>query len=119
MTVPSPVTALARVPRVPLFVQLVIVHPVVVQLVPFCALSQSVAPATHPGVNVGDPHTTALIAKATLFVILESPGFDIVPVKVTELPLAALVGMTGIRTVSVPSDAAMAVVLVQVTPVPT
>ena len=98
--------------------QVVIVHPVVVQFVPFPARSQSVAPATHPGENAGVPPTTALVAKAVLLVTLESHGLEIVPVNVNIAPLHT-VGITGIRTVSVPRGVEIAVVLVQVTPVPT
>ena len=118
VTVPSPVTAVAPVPRVPLFAQLVIVQPVSVQFVPFPALSQSVAPATHHGLKL-TPHTTALVAKAVLFVVLESPALLITPVKVTLVPLAASVGVTGILTVSEPRGVPMLVVFVHVTPVPT
>ena len=111
-------TAFAAAPRVPLLAHVVIVHPVAIQLVPFPARSQSVAQATHPGLNVGVPPTTALLAKAVLLVILESHGLEIVPVKVRVAPLHT-VGITGIRTVSVPRGVEIAVVLVQVTPVPT
>lgn len=49
VTVQSPVTAFAAAPRVPLFVQLVIVQPVVLQfLLPF-ALTQNDIPVTQPG----------------------------------------------------------------------
>ena len=120
VTVPksSPETAVAPVPRVPLFAQFVIVQPVVVQFVPFPARSQSVAPATHPGLIL-NPHTTGLIEKAVLFVVLESPALLITPVKVTLVPLAASVGVTGILTVSEPRGVPMLVVFVHVTPVPT
>ena len=118
ITVPNPVTATAPVPRVPLFAQFVIVQPVVVQFVPFPARSQSVAPATHPGL-MHNPHTTGLVEKAVLFVVLESPGLLITPVKVTFVPLAASVGVTGILTVSEPRGVPMLVVFVHVTPVPT
>ena len=118
VTVPSPVTAVAPVPRVPLFAQLVIVQPVMVQFVPFPALSQSVAPATHPGLKL-TPHTTEPVANAVLFAVLESQGLVISTLKVTLVPLAARVGVTGIRRVSVPVGAVIAVVFVHVTPVPT
>ncbi len=119
MTTQSHVTALAAVPSDPLLAHDVIVQPVVVQLVPFPARSQRVMPATHPGLYAGAPPTTALIAKALLFVRLESPGFDIFTLNVTLLPLAAVAGMTGILTVSLPMRAATLVVFVQVTHVPT
>ena len=61
--------------------------------------------------------TTALEANAELFVITESPGLVIDPLKVTVVPLAASVGTTGTRNVSV-ARAAMVVVFVQVTVVP-
>ena len=117
VTVPSPVTATAPVPSVPLFAQLVIVQPVIVQFVPFPARSQSVAPTTHPGLIL-NPHTTGLVEKAVLFVIFESHGFVIATLKVTFVPLAASVGVTGIRTVSVQRGVDIAVVFVHVTPVP-
>lgn len=118
MTVPRPVTALAAAPRVPLLAQVVIVHPVVVQFVPFPARSQSVAPATHPGL-IANPQATELTANAELLVIFESPGFEIVTLNVTLDPLAAVFGVTGIRTVSLPVIGAIVVVLVHVTHVPT
>lgn len=65
------------------------VHVSVVQLLPSLALSQRVEFATHPGANTGVPATTALVAKAVLFPVLESPGFDIAILKVTDDPAAA------------------------------
>lgn len=119
MTVPRPVTALAGAPSHHRFVQVVIVHPVVVQFVPPSALSQRFSPVTHPGsFGAGHP-TTAFIANAVLFVVLESHGFVIRTLNVTLVPLAASVGVTGIRTVSTPSGVDIVVVLVHVTPVPT
>lgn len=88
------------------------------QFVPVFARSQSVPPATHPGVAVAAPPTTLFMANAVLLVTLESHGLDIATSNLTLVPLAARVGVTGILTVSVPRDAAIAVVLVQVTPVP-
>lgn len=119
VTVPIHVTAFAAAPSVPLFAQLVIVHPVVVQFVPAFHLSQRVLPVIHPGAAALAPPTTALMANAVLLVILESHGFEIATSNLTLVPLAASVGVTGILTVSVPSDGAMTVVFVQVTPVPT
>ncbi len=117
-TVHDAVTALAPVPADPLLVQVVIVHPDVVQFVPLSALSQRIGLATQPGLIVRLADTTALSANAELLVRTRSPELLIVHVKVTVVPLAASVGTTGIRSVSVPNEA-RAVVLVQVTPVPT
>ncbi len=119
MTVPSHVTAFAAAPRVPLLLHVVIVHPVVVQFVPVFHLSQSVFPVIHPGAAALAPPTTALMANAVLLVRFESHGFEIATSNLTLVPLAASVGVMGILTVSVPRDGAMAVVFVQVTPVPT
>lgn len=110
-------TAFAAAPRVPLFAHVVIVQPVAVQLVPFPARSQRVAPGTHPGL-IEIPQTTGLVENAVLLVRLESQGFDMATLNVTLVPLAASVGVTGIRTVSVPSGVDIVVVFVQVTPVP-
>lgn len=118
MTVHEPVTALAAVPIIPLFVHVVMVQPLVVQFVPLFALSQSPGLATHPGFAVTPDETTALEAKAELFVVTVSPELAMIPVNVTVVPLAASVGVTGIRKVSLPR-LAIVVVLVQVTPVPT
>lgn len=118
VTVPRPVIALAAAPRVPLLAQVVIVHPVVVQFVPFPARSQSVAPATPPGL-IATPHTTGFVERAVLLVTFESPGLEINTLNVTFDQLAAVFGVTGIRTVSLPVIGAIVVVLVQVTPVPT
>ena len=118
MTVPSPVTASAAAPRVPPLAQVVIVHPVVVQFVPFHPRSQRVAQATHPGLMATHP-TTGLVANAVLFVTFESPGLLIATENVTFDPLAAVLGVTGIRTVSLPVIGAIVVVFVHVTPVPT
>jgi len=49
VTVPSHVTAFAAVPRVPLFDQVVTVHPLVLQFLLPSALTQNVIPVTHPG----------------------------------------------------------------------
>jgi hypothetical protein len=118
VTVPSPVTALAHTPRVPLLLQVVIVQPAVLQfLFPF-HLSQSVIPVTQPGAWVMLDVTTALVANAVLFPLFESLGFDIDTLNVTLVPHAAGRGITGILTVSVASDAIL-VVFVQVTVVPT
>lgn len=111
-------TALAHVPADPLLVHVVIVHHEVVQLVPLLALSQRIGLATHPGLIVGFADTTALLAKAELFEMTRSPELLMIPVNVTVVPLAASVGTTGMRSVSLPSEA-IAVVFVQVTPVPT
>ena len=62
--------------------------------------------------------TTALVAKAVLFPLLESPGLEIDTLNVTLVPPAAGSGITGIRKVSDASDA-IVVVLVQVTVEPT
>ncbi len=70
-----------------------------------------------PGSLVAAP-ATGFVENAVLLVILESPGLEIATLKVTLVPLAASVGVTGIRTVSFPDGAAIAVVLVHVTPVP-
>lgn len=70
-----------------------------------------------PGSLVAAP-ATGLVEKAVLLVIFESPGLEIATLNVTLLPLAASVGVTGIRTVSFPVGAEIAVVLVHVTPVP-
>lgn len=99
-------------------VHVVIVHPEVEQLVPLSALSQRPAPVTHPGFDVTVADTTALVAKAELFVGTVSHELLIVPVKVTIDQLAARSGTTGIRRVSVAREA-MVVVLLQVTVVHT
>ena len=119
MTIPSPVTAFADTPRLPLFDQVVIVHHVVIQFVPVFHLSHSVAPATHPGDATTAHHTTALVAKAVLFVRFESPGLAIDTLNVTLVPLAQVLGVTGIRTISFPVGGTMLVVFVHVTQVPT
>ena len=72
-----------------------------------------------PGSIFGAPHTTEFVANAVLFAVLESQGLLIPTLKVTLVPLAASVGVTGIRRVSVPVGAVIAVVFVHVTPVPT
>ena len=118
VTVPSPVTALAHTPSVPLLLQVVIIHPAVLQfLLPF-HLSQRVIPVTHPGAYDSVHVTTALVANAVLLAVFESLGFDIDTLNVTLVPHAAGSGITGILTVSVPSDAIF-VVFVQVTVAPT
>lgn len=117
MTVQDPVVALALAPISPRFVHVVMVQPDVVQLVPLSARSQRPGLATHPGFAVTVADTTALDANAELFVSTESSAFDIEPLNVTVVQLAASVGTTGIRRVSVPSDA-IVVVFVQVTVVP-
>ncbi len=89
------------------------------QFVPVFARSQRFSPVIPPGSLAGAHPTTALVAKAVLLVILESPGFEIATLNVTFVPLAARVGITGIRTVSVPIGTEIAVVFVQVTHVPT
>jgi hypothetical protein len=114
----DPVVAFAGVPMIPLLVHVVIVHPEVVQLVPFHARSQSPGLATQPGFALMLPPTTAFVAKAELLEVMRSPEFEMVPVKVTLLPLAASVGVTGMRNISFPRGEIF-VVLVQVTPVPT
>lgn len=119
VTVPDPTTALAAFPRPPRLVQPVRVHPLVLQLVRLLfAWSQKLSPAIPPASTFGAPHTTEFVANAVLFVTFESQGFVIRTLKVTLVPLAARVGVTGIRRVSVPVGADMVVVLVQVTPVP-
>ena len=119
MTVPSPVTAFAAAPRVPLLAHVVIVQPVVVQFVPFPPLSQRVAQTTHPGL-VETPHTTKFVDVAVLFPIFESPELETVTENVTFVPLAVVLGVTGMRTVSFPTrEPVTLVVFVQVTPVPT
>ena len=111
-------TAFAATPKVPLLLQVVIVHPAVLQfLFPF-ALSQSVAHTTHPGEKAIVEVTTALVAKAELLVVLESLGLLILTLNVTLVPPAAGNGITGILTVSDQSEA-IVVVFVQVTVVPT
>ena len=116
VTVPSPVTALIAI--APLLFQVVIVHPLVLQFLLPSALSQRLAPVTHPGEYAIVADTTALVAKAVLLVVLESPGLEIDTLNVTFVPPAAGRGITGIRSVSVASDA-MVVVLVHVTVTPT
>lgn len=118
VTVPSHVTAFAAVPRVPLFDQVVTVHPLVLQFLLPSALTQNVIPVTHPGAYVRVLATTALLAFAELLPVLESPGLEIFTVKVTFVPPAAGSGITGIRNVS-DASGSMAVVLVQVTVVHT
>ena len=117
VTVPRPVTAFAAVPSVPLLDHVVIVHQFVLQFLLLSDFSQSVIPVTHPGAYVRVLATTALFAFAELLLVLESPGFDILTVKVTFVPPAAGRGITGIRNVSVPSGS-IAVVLLHVTVVP-
>lgn len=90
-----------------------------VQFVPVFARSQSLSPVTHPGSLAGIPPTTAFMANAVLFVIFESQGFEILTKNVTLDPLAAVIGITGILTVSSPIGAEILVVFVHVTPVPT
>ncbi len=117
ITVHDAVIASAHVHTDPLFDHVVIVHPEVEQLVPLFALSQSIGLATHPGFMVRLADTTAFEANAELFVKIESPELLIVPVNVTIVPLAASVGVTGTRIVSVPSDA-IVVIFVHVTVLP-
>ena len=87
VTVPRPVTAL--IATVPLLNHVVMVHPVVVQFFPPSALLQNHAPVTPPGAIVGAAATTALVAKAVLFPVFESPGLDIERLNVTLVPPAA------------------------------
>ncbi len=101
-----------------LLVHVVITQPEVVQLVPLSARSHSPAPVTHPGFEVTVADTTALVAKAELLVRTVSQEFEMVPVNVTVVPLAASVGITGTLIVSVPR-VTIAVVFVQVTVAPT
>lgn len=117
ITVPDPVMAFPPVPADQLLFQVVIVHPEVVQFVPLSALSQSVGLPTPPGL-VASPAATEFDANAELLETTRSPELVMVPVKVTVVPLAASVGVTGIRSVSVPNEASV-VVFVQVTHVPT
>ena len=93
------------------------VHPAVAQFFGPFAFAQNVIPVTQPGAKESVDATTALVANAVLLVVLESPGFDIETLNVTLVPQAAGRGITGIRTVSDPSDT-MLVVFVQVTVVP-
>ena len=95
-----------------------IVHQVVEQLVPLFALSQRVAHGTHPGL-VATHQTTGCVENAVLFELFESLPFTIATVNVTFVPLAAVVGVTGIRRVSFPIGVEIFVVFVHVTPVPT
>lgn len=88
-----------------------------VQLVPLFAISQRFSPVIPPGSFAGDHPTTAFVAKAVLFALLESVAFTIFPENVSDCPLAASVGVTGIRTVSEPIGADILVVFVHVTPV--
>lgn len=104
-------TAFAAVPSVPLLYQVVIVHPAVIQFFGPLAFAQKVIPVTPPGANARVAVTTEFDTFALLFVVLESPGFDIATLKFAVVPL---VGITGIRNVSEASDA-MVVVFVQVT----
>lgn len=117
ITVPDQVTALAPVPAEPLLVHVFTVHPDVVQFVPLFALSQRIGLATHPGLMVRFADTTEFEAKAELFAGTVSPELLIVPVNVTVAPLAASVGVTGTRSVSLARDA-MVVVFVHVTVAP-
>lgn len=117
ITVPDAVTALAPVPAEPLFVQLVIVQPDVVQFVQLSDLSQRSGLATHPGLMTRFADTTEFEAKAELLAGTLSPELLIVPVNVTVDPLAARVGVTGTLRVSLARDA-MVVVLVHVTVAP-
>lgn len=94
------------------------VQPVTVQLVPIFDLSQRFSPVTHPGSLAGAHPTTAFVANAVLFVVLESDRLEKATLNVTLVPLAASVGVTGIRTVSSPRGVLMLVVFVHVTPVP-
>ena len=120
VTVHDPVTAFAALPRLPILVQPVRLQPFIVQLVRLLfAWSQRVSPAMPPGSILGAPHMTEPVANAVLFAVLESQGLVIPTLKVTLVPLAASVGVTGIRRVSVPVGAVIAVVFVHVTPVPT
>ena len=97
---------------------MVIVHPVALQFFPPSALLQNLGPVTPPGAIVGAAATTALVAKAVLFPVLESLGLDIERLNVTLVPPAPVPGITGMRNVSSPSGTIL-VVLVQVTVVPT
>lgn len=65
------------------------VQPRVLQFFPPSAFTQNHAPVTHPGAIVGAPVTTALVAKAVLFVVFESPGLEIERLNVTLVPPAA------------------------------
>lgn len=118
VTVHMPVTPLAAAQRVPLLLQFVIVHHAVLQFLVPLAFTQNVIPETPPGAYKSVADTTELVATAVLLVVLESLGFEIVPVKLTVEPDAAGCGVTGILKVSVASDAIL-VVLVQVTVNPT
>lgn len=89
VTVPNQVTQFAAAHKVPLFVHVVIVHPVVVQFFQPSAFVQNQAQVTHPGAIIGAPPTTALVAKAVLFPVFQSLAFVSDTLKVTELPLAA------------------------------
>ncbi len=119
VAVPSHVTAFAAAPSTHWFAQVVIVHPVAIQFVPVFARSQRFSHVIPPGSLAGAHPTTALIANAVLLPILESHGLEIETLNVTLVPLAASVGVTGIRKVSVPDGTVIAVVFVHVTPVPT
>ncbi len=92
------------------------VHPDVLQLVPLLARSQRPGLVTPPGLVARAPRTK-LLAKAELFVGILSQLLDITPVKVTVVPLAETVGITGIRSVS-SAKLAIVVVLLQVTVTP-
>ncbi len=116
VTVPSPVVAL--IATTPLLNHVVIVHPVVVQFFPPSPLLQNLGPVTPPGAITGAEVTTAFVANAVLFVVFESPGFEIERLNVTFVHHAAGSGITGIRKISSVSGR-MVVVLVQVTVVPT
>ena len=118
MTVPIHMTAFAATPRVPLLDHVVIVHHVAIQFVPVFHLSHKVTPHTHQGDAMVGPPMTAFVAKAVLFVRFESQGFEIDALNVTLVPLAQLVGVTGIRTISFPVGGMILVVFVHVTPVP-
>lgn len=120
MTVPSPATAFAAAPSHPMLVHHVIVHHWIVQFVRLLfAWSQKLSPAIPQASTTGAHHTTELVAKAVLLLTFPSHGLDTRTVNVTLVPLAARVGVTGIRRLSVPLGAEMLVVLVHVTPVPT
>lgn len=117
MTVPRPVTALAAAPSDPLLFQRLIVHHAVLQFLLPSALVQYVIPVTPPGAFTSVAVATELVDVAVLFVVLESPGLEIVTLKVT-LAAAPGSGITGIRNVSLASEERV-IVLVQVTVAPT
>ena len=120
VTVPDPVRAFAELPRPPILVQPVRLHPFIVQLVRLLfAWSQRLSPAIPQASTFGAPHTTEFVANAVLLAVLESQGLVIRTLKVTLVPLEARVGVTGIRSISIPVGAVIPVVFVHVTPVPT